>query len=133
FVNNEVPRIEKLLAQYRQLAQKYSIVVTNPPYMGSKNMDPILSTYVKKQYPNSKADLFAVFMEVCLQLTQKDHYMAMINQHSWMFKLTFEKLRKILLAKQTIINMVHLGTRAFAEVSGEVVQSTMFVMKASVL
>lgn len=133
FVNNEVPRIEKLLTQYQQLAHKYSVVVTNPPYMGSKNMDSILSSYVKKQYPNSKADLFAVFMEVCLQLTQKDHYMAMINQHSWMFLSSFEKLRKILLEQQTIINMVHLGARAFAETSGEVVQSTMFVMKQAIM
>jgi type II restriction/modification system DNA methylase subunit YeeA len=133
FVNNEVPRIEKLLAQYQQLAHKYSVVVTNPPYMGSKNMDPILSSYVKKQYPNSKADLFAVFMEVCLQLTQKDHYMAMINQHSWMFLSSFEKLRKLILEQQTMINMVHLGARAFAETSGEVVQSTMFVMKQAIM
>ena len=129
FITNELPRIEKLVAQYQQLAQQYSVVVTNPPYMGSKNMDAVLSKYVKKQYPNSKADLFAVFMEVCLQLTQKDHYMAMINQHSWMFLSSFEKLRKALLAEQTIINMVHLGARAFAETSGEVVQSTMFVLK----
>ncbi len=133
FLNDELPRVEKLIVQYQQLAQKYSVVVTNPPYMGSKNMDAILSNYVKKQYSNSKADLFAVFMEVCLQLTQKDHYMAMINQHSWMFLSSFERLRKKLLEKQTIINMVHLGARAFAETSGEVVQSTMFVMKQAVV
>lgn len=133
FLSTKLPHIEKLITQYHQLTQRYDVVVTNPPYIGHKNMDSILDDYTKKYYPSSKADLFAVFMEVCLHLTKQNHYIAMINQHSWMFLSSFEKLRKSLLQQQTIINMVHLGARAFAETSGEVVQSTMFVMQKGIV
>ena len=109
------------------MAQQYDVVVTNPPYMGSGNMDARLSEYVKKQYPDSKSDLFAVFIERCGQMTGKNRYQAMITQHAWMFLSSFEKLRAKLLLKNTV-NMAHLGPRAFEEIGGEVVQTTSFVL-----
>lgn len=112
------------------LAQQYDVVVTNPPYMGSSNMDARLSDFVKKRYPDSKSDLFAVFIERCGQMTGKNRYQAMITQHAWMFLSSFEKLRAKLLLKDTI-NMAHLGPRAFEEIGGEVVQTTSFVLKNS--
>ena len=112
------------------LAQQYDVVVTNPPYMGSGNMDARLSEYVKKHYPDSKSDLFAVFIERCGQMTGKNRYQAMITQHAWMFLSSFEKLRAKLLPKDTV-NMAHLGPRAFEEIGGEVVQTTSFVMRNS--
>ena len=112
------------------MAQKYDVVVTNPPYMGSSNMDARLSEFVKKHYPDSKSDLFAVFIERCGQMTGKNRYQAMITQHAWMFLSSFEKLRAILLLKDTI-NMAHLGPRAFEEIGGEVVQTTSFVLRNS--
>ena len=112
------------------LAQQYDVVVTNPPYMGSSNMDVRLSEFVKKHYPDSKNDLFAVFIERCGQMTGKNRYQAMITQHAWMFLSSFEKLRAKLLLKDTI-NMAHLGPRAFEEIGGEVVQTTSFVLRNS--
>ncbi|ERJ00593.1 MULTISPECIES: BREX-1 system adenine-specific DNA-methyltransferase PglX [Eubacteriales] len=112
------------------LAQQYDVVVTNPPYMGSSNMDARLSEFVKKHYPDSKSDLFAVFIERCGQMTGKNHYQAMITQHAWMFLSSFEKLRAKLLLKDTV-NMAHLGPRAFEEIGGEVVQTTSFVLRNS--
>lgn len=112
------------------LAQQYDVVVTNPPYMGSSNMDARLSDFVKKHYPDSKSDLFAVFIERCGQMTGKNRYQAMITQHAWMFLSSFEKLRAKLLLKDTI-NMAHLGPRAFEEIGGEVVQTTSFVLRNS--
>ena len=112
------------------LAQQYDVVVTNPPYMGSSNMDARLSDFVKKRYPDSKSDLFAVFIERCGQLTGKNRYQAMITQHAWMFLSSFEKLRAKLLLKDTV-NMAHLGPRAFEEIGGEVVQTTSFVLRNS--
>ena len=112
------------------LAQKYNVVVTNPPYMGSGNMDARLSEFVKKHYPDSKSDLFAVFIERCGQMTGKNRYQAMITQHAWMFLSSFEKLRAKLLLKDTV-NMAHLGPRAFEEIGGEVVQTTSFVLRNS--
>lgn len=120
--NELIPILEVAQA----LSQQYDVVVTNPPYMGSSGMDKKLSSYVKKHFPNSKADMFAVFIEVCGHLTKKDGLYGMITQQSWMFLSSFEKLR-IQLQRQTTINMIHLGARAFDEIGGEVVQTTTFV------
>ena len=109
------------------MAQKYHVVVTNPPYMGSSGMSVKLSEFVKRNYPDSKSDLFAVFIERCGQMTLKNCFQAMITQHSWMFLSSFEKLRKKM-QRKTTINMAHLGARAFEEIGGEVVQTTSFVL-----
>ena len=111
------------------LAQKYDLVVTNPPYMGSSGMGTKLSEFVKKNYPDSKSDLFAVFIERCGQMAKKNGYQAMITQHSWMFLSGFEKLRIKLLNETNVVCMAHLGSRAFEEISGEVVQTTAFVFR----
>ena len=112
------------------LAQKYDVVVTNPPYMAVSNAGPKVNNYVKKNFPDSKADLFAVFIERCGQMAKKNGYQAMITQHAWMFLSSFEKLRTKLLAVD-IVNMAHLGARAFEEIGGEVVQTTSFVIRKS--
>ena len=126
-VEHEVP---KLIEQAIILTQDYNVVVTNPPYMGSSGMSAKLSDYVKKYYPDSKSDLFAVFIEQCGQMTKKNGYQAMITQHAWMFLSSFEKLR-IKLLNADIVNMAHLGARAFEEIGGEVVQTTSFVIRKS--
>lgn len=113
----------------RLLAQKYDVVVTNPPYMGSNGMNSTLSQYIKNNYPNSKNDLFAVFIELGLNMINPNGYQAIITQHAWMFLSSYEKLRSKLL-NHDIVNMAHLGTRAFEEISGEVVQTTAFVLSA---
>ena len=112
------------------LAQKYDVVVTNPPYMAVSNAGAKVNDYVKKNFPDSKADMFAVFIERCGQMAKKNGYQAMITQHSWMFLSSFEKLRTKLLAVN-IVNMAHLGARAFEEIGGEVVQTTSFVIRKS--
>ena len=125
-------KLPKLVKQTKIMAAKYDVVVTNPPYMGSSNMNPKLSEYVKKHYPDSKGDLFAIFIEKCLEYLKNTGYQAMITQHSWMFLSSYEKLR-IKLQDKSIINMAHLGPRAFDEIGGEVVQTTSFVMSATQL
>ena len=112
------------------LSQKYDVVVTNPPYMGSSGMGAKLADFVKKNYPDSKSDLFAVFIEDCGKMTRKNGFQAMITQHAWMFLSSFEKLRTKLLQRDTV-NMAHLGARAFDEIGGEVVQTTSFVLRNS--
>ena len=109
------------------LAQKYDVVVTNPPYMGMPGMSVDLANYVKNYYPDSKTDLFAVFIEKCKALLKVNGYQAMITQHAWMFLSSYEKLRQKLFVSD-IVNMAHLGARAFEEIGGEVVQTTSFVI-----
>ena len=119
-----------LIEQGAVLAQKYDVVVTNPPYMAVGNAGVKVNDYVKKNFPDSKADMFAVFIERCGQMAKKNGYQAMITQHAWMFLSSFEKLRTKLLAVD-IVNMAHLGARAFEEIGGEVVQTTSFVIRKS--
>ena len=92
-------------------------------------MNKELNDFVKKHYPDSKSDLFAVFMERGLEFTKPKGYMAMINQHSWMFLSSYEKLRKKIIKNHKIDSLVHLGPRAFEEIGGEVVQSVAFVLQ----
>ena len=129
YLNFEVPIIEEIVEQYKLLMMRYDVVVTNPPYMGGKNIGTTLSKYLKKNYFESKSDLFAVFMELSANLTKLSGYYSMINQQSWMFLSSFEKLRNKILQNQTIINMLHTGARTFPEISGEIVQNTAFVIK----
>lgn len=111
------------------LARQYDVVVTNPPYMAVSNGDAALNKYIKDNYPDSKGDLFATSMERCGRLARQNGYQAMITQHSWMFLSSFEKLRTKLLQSADIVNMAHLGARAFEEIGGEVVQTTSFVLR----
>lgn len=117
-----------LVKQAEIMAQKYDVVVTNPPYMGSSGMSAKLGDFVKNNYPDSKSDLFAVFIERCGAMLKPNGYQAMITQHAWMFLSSFERLRAKLLTRDTV-NMAHLGPRAFEEIGGEVVQTTSFVLK----
>lgn len=121
-------KLLNLIAIGEVLAQKYDVVVTNPPYRGLSNINAKLSTFVKEHYPDSKADLFAVFIERCHNFTKTNGYQSMITQQAWMFLSSFEDLREKL-QYLTIINMAHLGVRAFEEIGGEVVQTTSFVLK----
>ncbi|MDE5737838.1 MAG: BREX-1 system adenine-specific DNA-methyltransferase PglX [Oscillospiraceae bacterium] len=122
----EQNQLEHLMLLHKILSQKYDVVCTNPPYMGGSGMNAVLSDYVKKNFPDSKSDLFACFIEKCGQFAKSNGYYAMITQHAWMFLSSYENLRKKLMQKTTI-NMAHLGARAFDEIGGEVVQTTTFV------
>ena len=110
------------------LSKKYEVVATNPPYMGSSIMDSKLSKYTKNNYPDSKMDIFAVFIEKCNNLTDIDGICSMITMHGWMFLSSYEKLRKKMTLIETL-KMVHLGTRAFDEIGGEVVQTTVWIQR----
>ena len=126
--DTEIDEINRLLSplirQAKLLVQKYDVVITNPPYMPPLS---IQKKYVQKNYPDSKSDLFAIFIEKCHELTKKNAYQAMITMHSWMFLSSFEKLRRTILKDNIIVNMVHLGARAFDDIGGEVVQTTAYV------
>ncbi len=118
------PAFELMLA----LTDKYTCVIANPPYMGSGNMNSVLSKYVKDNYEEAKADLFSVFMQMGMERLAFGGKMAQINMQSWMFLSSFERLRDIFLHQYIIDSMLHLGPRTFDELSGEVVQNTAFVL-----
>lgn len=102
-----------LIDQARMLVQKYDVVVTNPPYMGSSGMDAHLSDFVKQNYPDTKSDMSTVCMERTINMCNAHGYMAMINIPVWMFLSSYEKLREKMLRENTIVSMVHPGRGIF--------------------
>ncbi|AWS99669.1 TPA: BREX-1 system adenine-specific DNA-methyltransferase PglX [Escherichia coli] len=110
------------------LAQRYDAVVANPPYMGGKGMNGELKEFAKNNFPDSKADLFAMFMQHAFSLLKENGFNAQVNMQSWMFLSSYEALRGWLLNNKTFITMAHLGARAFGQISGEVVQTTVWVV-----
>lgn len=90
------------------LAQKYDVVVTNPPYMGSSGMSAKLSDYVKKNYPDSKSDLFSCFIEHGNGMIKRNRFNCMVTMQSWMFLSSFEKMREKTLQTKTITNLMHM-------------------------
>ena len=122
-------RLVKVLEMAEYLSPKYHIVVANPPYLGGKGMNGHLSVFAKENYPDSKSDLFAMFMERTLALSVKRGMMAMINMQSWMFLSSYENLRGKLLTHSTILAMAHLGERGFDTIGGAVVSTTAFVIQ----
>ena len=129
-VEQTAEELAKLIDLGETMARKYWVTCTNPPYAGTSNLSARVNNFVKKNYPDSKADLFAVFIEHCRAMTADNGYQAMITQHSWMFLSSFEKLREKMMLTETV-NMAHLGARAFEEIGGEVVQTTAFVRCAN--
>lgn len=129
FTEDGCALLKKLLAQAKVLYAKYDVMITNPPYIGTSSMESAVKDYAVKNYPNSKADMFAMFMET--GFVKPNGFTAMINMHSWMFLTSYEKLRESILSKHTIISMAHLGPRGFDSISGEIVQTTTFVWRES--
>ncbi|MCB0510681.1 MAG: BREX-1 system adenine-specific DNA-methyltransferase PglX, partial [Bacteroidetes bacterium] len=117
----------ELVKQAEFLSKRYDCVVANPPYMGSKGMNPKLKEFATTQYSSTKSDLFAMFIERGFEFA-KDRigFNAMITMQSWMFLSSFEKCRELWLKIKTITTMAHLGARAFSTISGEVVTVTAF-------
>lgn len=111
-----IPAVRLILA----LTDSYDAIVMNPPYMGGGKMDNVLAKYVKEIYPDSKADLMTVFMEVAMNLTEVNGYWAMINLPSWMFLGSFVELRKKLINSQQIISLNQNGRGIFGSDFGSV-------------
>lgn len=131
-VEDTAEQLNRLIDIGETMARKYWVTCTNPPYAGTGDLNSKLNSYIKKHYADSKSDMYAVFIERCALFTNAVGFQAMITQHSWMFQSTFKKLREKILTK-SIINMVHLGARAFDEIAGEVVQTTSFVLQGKLV
>ncbi|WP_315363905.1 BREX-1 system adenine-specific DNA-methyltransferase PglX [Prevotella jejuni] len=123
-VEEILPSMELILA----LTEKYAALVMNPPYMGSGNMNKVLSDYAKCNYEEGKVDLFSIFMLLAINRLEEQGKYGMINMHSWMFLQSFEPLRRVLVENYQIDNALHLGPHTFDELSGEVVQNVAFVV-----
>jgi SAM-dependent methyltransferase len=128
------------------LSRRYDIVAANPPYMGSKNMGPVVKQHVERRFAAGKRDLYAAFILRCLELAAEGGRVAMVTQQSWMFLRSYADLRALdaeklaaaprafkgILREATIEALAHLGPRAFADIGGEVVNVALFVLARAV-
>lgn len=129
-VEDTAEQLNRVIDIGEAMARKYWVTCTNPPYANTGSLGAKVNSFVKKNYQDSKADLYSVFIERCAQMIVHGGYQAMITQHSWMFLTSFQKLREKMMHTDTI-SMAHLGARAFEEIGGEVVQTTAFVRRNS--
>lgn len=129
FVKEVLEHLAPLVKQAEILAAQYDAVVANPPYMGGKGMNTLMKKFAKDFFKDSKSDLFACFIERGYRLANATGHHAMVTMQSWMFLSSFEAMRTAMLAEKTITSMAHLGARAFGSISGEVVQTTVCVLK----
>ncbi|WP_428912067.1 BREX-1 system adenine-specific DNA-methyltransferase PglX [Niallia sp. Krafla_26] len=119
-IYDQMPTFQYLLRQAKVLSSKYDVTITNPPYMGNKGMNNVLTKFVKSKYPNSKGDLSTILMERSLNLTKSNGYISMINIPAWMFLVRYESLRDYLLSNTQIQNLVHFGRGVFGSDFGTV-------------
>lgn len=122
-------RVVALLRMAEALSQKYHVVVANPPYMGNRNINNSLSDYSQSNFPDSKMDLFAMFIERASAIAVQSGYTGMVTMQSWMFLSTYEKLRGKILSHYPVINMAHMGRASFDGLSAELVSTTAFICK----
>lgn len=127
FTGKGTALLKKLIAQAKVMSEKYDVMITNPPYIGISSMEAPVKNYAVKNYPNSKTDMFAMFMET--GFVKPNGFIAMINMHNWMFLSSYINFRNSIIASKNIINLIHLGPHAFETISGEVVQTTSFVVR----
>ena len=126
-------RLRRLVEIAAVMAEKYDVVVTNPPYMGGSGMGDKLSEYVKKYYASAKSDLFACFIEKSLKITLPNGYTSIITMHSWMFLASFDKMREYIVHNIRISNILHLGMEAFDDIIGKVVSTVAIVFNSRVI
>lgn len=126
-LNMGMKRFRELSTQAKVLSAKYDVMITNPPYIGTSSLEASVKDYAELYYPDTKGDMCNMFMET--GFVQKNGFMAMINMHSWMFLSRLKNLREVIVSAHEVVNLVHLGSRAFGEISGEVVQTVTFVLR----
>ena len=132
FTEHTREKIKQSISQCETLSQQFEIVVANPPYMGSKNMNNWLSIWLRVNYPDEKSDLCTCFIERGFSFTNKLGCSAMVTMQSWMFLSSYESMRGKMLRNRTILTMAHLGAHAFDAIGGEVVSTTATVFHRAI-
>ena len=122
-----VSLLYSIVKQSKILSQKYEVVVTNPPYMAISNSTAKLTEYVKKNYPDSKTDLFAIFIERCNGFLVKNGFQAMITMQSWLFLSSYIELRKKII-KNRITSLLQIGFNSFPELNSKIAHAASFVL-----
>lgn len=106
-------KLAPLIENAQIIAQKYDVIITNPPYMGSSGMDRKLNDFAKKEYQDTRSDMSTIMMEKSIEMCTQRGYISMINIPSWMFISSYENLRHSILMENMIVNMLHFARGVF--------------------
>ena len=117
-----------LVQQALVLGMQFDAVVANPPYMGSKGMNPALKDYAKATFPDGKSDLFAMFMERGFDWCKRSGFNSMVTMQSWLFLSSYEGLREKVIGSSTISSFVHVGYNSFPEINSKIAQAVAFTL-----
>ena len=109
FAQQSAQELLPLVQQAKLLAKQYDAVIANPPYMGSKGMNTALKDFARRAFPDSKSDMFAMFIERGFAWCKDSGFNSMVTMQSWMFLSSYEAMREKLLQDRTLSNMVHMG------------------------
>lgn len=113
FTQQSAQELLPLVQQAKLLAKQYDAVIANPPYMGGKGMNTALKDFAKKKFPDSKSDMFAMFIERCQELSKASGETAFVTPYVWMFISSYEQMRRKLVTDATIQSLVQLEYNAF--------------------
>ncbi len=122
--------LEKGLSLVEAVTRRYHVVVTNPPYAGSKNLDPEVKGFVEREYAEGKRDLYAAFILRCLEFARPGGHVGMVTQQSWLFLRSFAKLRERVLRDTTVTTLAHLGEHGFEETAAAGANVALFTLRA---
>lgn len=128
YANAAAKDLLPLVQQAQLLAMQFDAVVANPPYMGSKGMDGSLRLLARSDYPNSKADLFSMFIEKGLLLCKATGFSSMVTMQTWMFLSSFNALREGIISSRQICSLVQIGYNSFPEINSKIAQACAFVL-----
>lgn len=121
----------RVLEQAEYLSQRYQVVVANPPYMGGAGMNNRLKSWAQSAYPDSKSDLFSMFIDRSLILAKPKSFVAMITMQNWMFISSFEKIRRKVLNHSVIRGLVQIGFNSFPELNSKFALGACFILHKS--
>ena len=124
--SSDVQNIRALVNQAVLLARKYDCVVTNPPYMGGKGMNPAVKAFAKDYFPDSKSDIFTMFTEKILSMTEKSGYVGLVMPYVWMFLSSYEAFRNKMINNATLTSLIQLEYNAFEPACVPVATFTLF-------
>lgn len=128
FAQQSAQELLPLLQQVKLLAKQYDAVIANPPYMGGKGMNTALKDFAKKKFPDSKSDLFAMFIERGFNWCKNSGFNSMVTMQSWMFLSSYEAMREKLLQNRSIFALIQIGYNSFPEINSKVAQACCFTI-----
>jgi len=132
FSQQSAQELLPLVLQAKLLAKQYDAVIANPPYMGGSGIK-LLKNFAQKKFPDSKSDLFAMFIERGFAWCKDSGFNSMVTMQNWMFLSSYEAMREKMLQDRSVISLIQIGYNSFPELNSKVAQACGFsILKTNI-